>query len=126
LNFANGDMVGHTGKIDAAISAVATVDQCLGRIVEAMREQGGMTIITADHGNAELMIDPKTGEPHTAHTTNVVPIILVSEKHRGCDLCSGALADIAPTILALAGIEQPGEMTGKNLLDLSTIKEEAE
>ncbi|MDF2499460.1 MAG: 2,3-bisphosphoglycerate-independent phosphoglycerate mutase [Anaerosporomusa subterranea] len=126
LNFANGDMVGHTGKIDAAISAVSTVDRCLGRIVETMREQGGMTIITADHGNAELMVDPVTGEPHTAHTTNVVPIIVVSEKHRGCNLRSGSLADIAPTILALAGIDQPIEMTGKNLLDLSTIHEEAE
>ena len=117
LNFANGDMVGHTGKLSAAISAVSTVDRCLGRVVEAMREQGGITIITADHGNAELMVDPETGAPHTAHTTNVVPLILVSEQHRGYSLRSGVLADIAPTILDLAGIEQPVEMTGKTLIE---------
>lgn len=125
LNFANGDMVGHTGKMEAAMSAVATVDRCLGRIVETLRAQGGMAIITADHGNAELMIDPKTGEPHTAHTINNVPIVLVSEQHRDCHLNSGSLADIAPTILALAGIEQPPEMTGKSLINLSTLHEEA-
>lgn len=126
LNFANTDMVGHTGKLEAAMRAVATVDRCLGRVVEAMREQGGMTLITADHGNAEVMVDPATGKPHTAHTTNLVPIILVSEKHRGRRLRSGVLADIAPTILALAGIAQPAEMTGNSLLDVSTKLEEAE
>lgn len=124
LNFANGDMVGHTGNLQAAISAISTVDSCLGRIVEAMREQGGMTLITADHGNAELMIDPETGAPHTAHTTNVVPLILVSEKHRGCSLSPGVLADLAPTILSLANIAQPAEMTGVSLLE-KTLTEEA-
>jgi 2,3-bisphosphoglycerate-independent phosphoglycerate mutase len=117
LNFANSDMVGHTGILEAAISAVSTVDRCLGRVVEAMREQGGITLITADHGNAEMMVDPDTGAPHTAHTTNVVPLILVSEQHRGYSLRSGVLADIAPTILNLAGIEQPAEMTGKTLIE---------
>ena len=116
LNYANGDMVGHTGNLDAAISAVTTVDHCLGKVVEALREQGGITLITADHGNAELMVDPQTGEPHTAHTTNPVPLILVSEKHRDCKLRSGKLADLAPTILALANIAQPKEMTGESLL----------
>ena len=120
LNFANGDMVGHTGKLEAAMTAIATVDRCLGRIVETLREQGGMAIITADHGNAELMTDPQTGEPHTAHTVNKVPVVLVSEKYRGSHLHSGSLADIAPTILALAGIEQPAEMTGRILLDIAT------
>ena len=116
LNFANSDMVGHTGKLDAAIKAVATVDTCVGRVVDAMRERSGITLITADHGNAEMMLDHTTGVPFTAHTTNVVPFIMVSEKHRGSELVPGILADIAPTILSLAGIEIPAEMTGKTLL----------
>ncbi|SDF59239.1 2,3-bisphosphoglycerate-independent phosphoglycerate mutase [Sporomusa acidovorans] len=116
LNYANGDMVGHTGIFDAALQAVATVDQCVGRLVSAMRDCGGITLITADHGNAELMRDPVTGEPFTAHTTNAVPLILVSEAHKGRKLRAGILADVAPTILELAGIAQPAEMTGKSLL----------
>jgi len=116
LNFANSDMVGHTGILDAAIKAVSTVDTCVGRVVDAMRDRGGITLITADHGNAEMMLDHATGEPFTAHTTNDVPFILVSEKHRGCTLHTGMLADISPTILALANMEIPVEMTGKNLL----------
>jgi 2,3-bisphosphoglycerate-independent phosphoglycerate mutase len=116
LNFANSDMVGHTGKLDAAIKAVSTVDTCVGRVVDAMRERGGITLITADHGNAEMMLDHTTGEPFTAHTTNVVPFIMVSEKHRGCELQPGILADIAPTILSLAGMDIPVQMTGKMLL----------
>jgi len=116
LNFANSDMVGHTGKLDAAIKAVSTVDACVGRIAEAMHERGGITLITADHGNAEKMLDHTTGEPFTAHTTNDVPFILVSEQHRGFALSKGILADISPTILALANINIPVEMTGKNLL----------
>lgn len=116
LNYANGDMVGHTGVLDAAISAVTTVDQCVGRLVDAMRDRGGITLITADHGNAEAMLDPETGEPFTAHTTNKVPLVMVSEVHRGSKLREGILADIAPTILELAGIAQPAEMTGKSLL----------
>ena len=116
LNFANSDMVGHTGKLEAAMKAVSTVDTCVGRVVDAMRDRGGITLITADHGNAEKMLDHATGEPFTAHTTNEVPFILVSEQHRGCTLNKGILADISPTILALANIDIPAEMTGKNLL----------
>ncbi|QDR81887.1 2,3-bisphosphoglycerate-independent phosphoglycerate mutase [Sporomusa termitida] len=117
LNYANGDMVGHTGFLDAAVRAVATVDQCVGRLVEAMRARGGITLITADHGNCEVMKDPVTGEPFTAHTTNQVPFIMVAESQRGRRLRAGILADIAPTILDLAGVEQPPEMTGKSLIE---------
>lgn len=117
LNYANGDMVGHTGKLPAAVQAVAVVDSCLGRVVNAIRDRGGITCITADHGNAECMTDPVTGEPFTAHTTNRVPFILVSEKHKGAALRAGSLADISPTILDLAGIKIPPEMTGKSLLE---------
>ncbi|HMM19460.1 MAG TPA: 2,3-bisphosphoglycerate-independent phosphoglycerate mutase [Selenomonadales bacterium] len=116
MNYANGDMVGHTGRLAEAIQAVTVVDQCLGRVVEAIRDRGGATCITADHGNAELMTDPGTGEPHTAHTVNVVPFILVAEKYRGARLREGKLADIAPTILELAGLPVPPEMTGRSLI----------
>jgi len=116
LNFANSDMVGHTGSLAAAMKAVTTVDACVGRVVDAMRDRGGITLITADHGNAEKMLDHTTGEPFTAHTTNDVPFILVSEKHRGSQLEKGILADIAPTILTLANMEIPAEITGKSLL----------
>lgn len=116
LNYANCDMVGHTGLLDAAIKAVEAVDGCVGRMVEAMRDRGGITCLTADHGNAEMMLDVVSGDPFTAHTTNPVPFLLVSEKHRGARLRQGTLADIAPTILELAEIKQPAEMTGKSLL----------
>lgn len=116
LNFANCDMVGHTGQLTAACQAVATVDACVGRVVEAMRDRGGIVLITADHGNAELMVDPSTGQPHTAHTTNPVPFILVSEAYRYARLQPGNLADIAPTILDLACLPIPDEMTGRSLL----------
>ena len=116
LNYANCDMVGHTGQFAAACQAVATVDLCVGRVVEAMRDRGGIVMITADHGNADLMVDPVTGEPHTAHTTNDVPFILVSERHRGARLRTGILADIAPTILTLAGLSIPDEMTGTSIV----------
>ena len=99
LNYANLDMVGHTGIIEAAIKAVETVDRCVGRVVAAARRQGAHVIITADHGNAELMKDPDTKQPHTAHTTNQVPLILVSDKQVA--LRDGILADVAPTIGAL-------------------------
>lgn len=118
LNYANGDMVGHTGKMQAAIEAVATVDKCVGRVVEAMRDRGGITLITADHGNCEQMADEETGEPFTAHTTNPVPFIMVSERHRGFALRKGKLADISPTVLDLAGISVPAEMTGRSLLEM--------
>jgi len=116
LNYANCDMVGHTGLLDAAIKAVEAVDACVGRLVEAMRDRGGITCLTADHGNAEMMLDMSSGNPFTAHTTNPVPFLLVSEKYRGVRLRQGTLADIAPTILELAGLKQPAEMTGKSLI----------
>lgn len=114
LNFANPDMVGHTGVIKAAVKAVETVDQCLGEIVGEMEKSGGRILVTSDHGNAETMIDLETGGPFTAHTTNEVPLILVGEK--GVELRSGILADIAPTILELMGLEKPTEMTGESLI----------
>ncbi|MHB1652389.1 MAG: 2,3-bisphosphoglycerate-independent phosphoglycerate mutase [Desulfitobacteriaceae bacterium] len=117
LNFANADMVGHTGVFNATIQAVETVDQCIGDIVQAVQRLGGAVIITADHGNAEAKIDPEKGTPLTAHTTNPVPLILVSESQQGRPLREGgALCDIAPTILELLHISQPPEMTGKSLL----------
>lgn len=117
LNFANGDMVGHTGVMDAAVKACETVDQCIGRISAYFRQKGGTLLITADHGNAEMMVNPDTGEPYTAHTLNPVPLILVSDAHKSCSLKDGgALKDIAPTLLGLLGLEQPREMEGENLL----------
>ncbi len=113
LNFANPDMVGHTGILSAAITAVETVDAGLGRIADAILRAGGALLVTADHGNCELMVDPVTGEPHTAHTTNPVPIMLVGGASA---LADGRLADIAPTLLALMGLPQPAEMTGRSLL----------
>jgi 2,3-bisphosphoglycerate-independent phosphoglycerate mutase len=114
LNYANPDMVGHTGKLDAAIKAVETVDTSLGRLVDAIRKAGGELLVTADHGNCEMMRDPDTGGPHTAHTTNPVPVVLVG----GGDvsLAEGRLADIAPTLLELMGLPKPVEMTGTSLL----------
>jgi 2,3-bisphosphoglycerate-independent phosphoglycerate mutase len=116
VNFANPDMVGHTGKLDKTIEACQYVDTCLGWITKAMRTARGITLITADHGNAEQMIDPKTGQPHTAHTTNPVPFHLIDEASLGVKLrAGGALEDIAPTMLGLLGIEKPDEMTGRDL-----------
>ncbi|WP_101912257.1 2,3-bisphosphoglycerate-independent phosphoglycerate mutase [Megasphaera vaginalis (ex Bordigoni et al. 2020)] len=117
LNFANPDMVGHTGVLPAAVKAVETVDTCIGKIAEALRSRGGHLLIIADHGNAERMTDTKTGSPYTAHTTNHVPCILFSDAWRGGHLHDGILADVAPTLLYLAGMKQPQEMTGHNLLD---------
>jgi len=116
LNFANPDMVGHTGSLPAAIKAVETIDECVGKIYDAIESQKANLIITADHGNAEQMIDYKTGEPHTAHTTNLVPLILISEKEN-IKLKEGRLCDLAPTILQLMEIEQPKEMTGSTLIE---------
>ncbi len=116
VNFANADMVGHSGKLEPTVKAVETVDACLGRIQTALRQRGGAMLITADHGNAELMIDPATGGPHTAHTTNPVPFILVSENAKQYTLRpDGALQDIAPTVLAMLDIQEPKDMTGKDL-----------
>jgi 2,3-bisphosphoglycerate-independent phosphoglycerate mutase len=117
LNFANPDMVGHTGDLGAAVKAVKTVDDCLGRIVAAVRKRGGVAAVTADHGNCELMRDLETGEPHTAHTTNPVPFILVGDALKGARLRSwGILADVAPTLLDVMGLEKHPAMDGKSLL----------
>ncbi len=115
LNYANPDMVGHTGSLEAAVKAVETIDGCVGRVVEAIEKQNGILIITADHGNAEQMIDYKTGEPQTAHTTNPVPLILVGLE--GVKLKEGKLADLAPTMLDIMGLEKPQEMTGESLIE---------
>ena len=117
LNFANTDMVGHTGSLEAAIKAVETVDECVGKIVKVIEGKKGNLIITADHGNAEQMIDYKTGEPHTAHTTNPVPIILITDNKDFKLKENGKLADLAPTMLDLMGIEKPEEMTGESLIE---------
>ena len=114
LNFANCDMVGHTGFFDAAKAAVEAVDECVGRIVKAVQVQDGVVLITADHGNAEQMIDAESGGPFTAHTTNVVPLIAIGIGDR--ELKEGRLADLAPTMLELLGLEKPSEMTGESLL----------
>jgi 2,3-bisphosphoglycerate-independent phosphoglycerate mutase len=115
MNFANADMVGHSGKLEAAIRAVEAVDACLGRIYQALRPRGGAWIITADHGNAETMIDPVTGGPHTYHTTNPVPFILIDQDGPARLKPGGALRDIAPTMLGVLGIPKPKEMTGNDL-----------
>jgi 2,3-bisphosphoglycerate-independent phosphoglycerate mutase len=116
VNFANADMVGHSGKIEPTVRAVETVDACLGRVELAVRARGGAMLITADHGNAEQMIDPVTGGPHTAHTTNPVPLILVAQNSQRFTLqTSGSLRDISPTVLAMLGLDQPSEMTGQDL-----------
>ncbi|MTJ82136.1 MAG: 2,3-bisphosphoglycerate-independent phosphoglycerate mutase [Telmatospirillum sp.] len=116
VNYANGDMVGHTGILEAAIKAAETVDNCLGRLTAAVEKAGGSLLITADHGNAELMRDQVTGEPYTAHTVGKVPAILVGGPAGVDALSEGRLADVAPTVLALMGMEQPAEMTGHSLL----------
>jgi 2,3-bisphosphoglycerate-independent phosphoglycerate mutase len=115
LNFANPDMVGHTGVIPAAVKAVETVDQCMGEIVQLMEEIGGKILVTADHGNAESMLDKESGGVVTAHTSNRVPLILVGET--GVKLREGVLADLAPTILDLMKLEKPEEMTGTSLIE---------
>jgi 2,3-bisphosphoglycerate-independent phosphoglycerate mutase len=114
LNFANPDMVGHTGKLSAAIKAVETVDTGLGKISEAIQKSGGALLVTADHGNCELMKDPVTGGPHTAHTTNPVPLLL--QGGGDVKLAEGRLADLAPTLLDLMQLPKPAEMTGVSLL----------
>jgi len=116
VNFANADMVGHSGKIPPTVQAVETVDFCLGEIYKAVKARAGAMLITADHGNAEMMIDPTTGGPHTAHTTNPVPFIVVSENTAKLALRpAGSLQDISPTVLGMMGFDQPTEMTGKDL-----------
>ncbi|MEM9971558.1 MAG: 2,3-bisphosphoglycerate-independent phosphoglycerate mutase [Pseudomonadota bacterium] len=114
-NYANPDMVGHTGDLDAAIKACEAVDQGLGRVVAALDAAGGAMVLTADHGNCETMVDPETGKPHTAHTTNLVPVAVVGAPE-GTTLADGRLADLAPTLLDLMAVPQPDEMTGESLL----------
>lgn len=116
-NYANGDMVGHTGNLEAATRAIEVLDECIGRVVTAMREAGGEVLITADHGNAELMQDPQTHQAHTAHTLNVVPLLYVGRKAKITE--GGALQDVAPTLLTMMGLPAPPEMTGKPLITLA-------
>jgi 2,3-bisphosphoglycerate-independent phosphoglycerate mutase len=121
VNFANPDMVGHTGMMPAALKAIETIDQSLGKLEAALESVGGVMVVTADHGNIEMMRDPITGAPHTAHTTFDVPIFLVNAEVLGAvRLDNGKLADIAPTVLALMGLQQPPEMTGHSLLSIAT------
>lgn len=125
VNFANPDMVGHTGVLPAAIKAVETIDHSLGQLRTALKTAGGSMVIIADHGNIELMKDPTTGAPHTAHTTNLVPIILINDQaeqnHDTISLSDGALCDVAPTILSLMGLDQPAAMTGHSLINITEI-----
>jgi 2,3-bisphosphoglycerate-independent phosphoglycerate mutase len=114
-NYANGDMVGHTGNLEAATRAIETLDECVGRAVEAMQAVGGELLITADHGNAETMRDSVSHQAHTAHTLNLVPLLYIGRKARPVD--GGALQDVAPTLLKMMGLPQPAEMTGKPLID---------
>ncbi|MBU4500070.1 MAG: 2,3-bisphosphoglycerate-independent phosphoglycerate mutase, partial [Gammaproteobacteria bacterium] len=114
-NFANPDMVGHSGNLQAAIQAIETVDICLGRVVSAQRARGGEVLVTADHGNAELMLDPVTGQAHTAHTLNLVPLVYVGRRHASLAE-TGALEDVSPTLLKMMGLPQPAEMTGEALV----------
>ncbi len=119
VNFANPDMVGHTGNLSATIKAVETVDECVGKVVDAVLAKGGGLIVTADHGNCEQMIDPATGGPHTSHTENDVPLIVVDNRFKHHKLRTGIrLADVAPTLLFMMGIPQPPEMTGQNIIVL--------
>lgn len=116
VNFAGPDMVGHTGVIEATIKSIEIADECVGRIVDKVLAKGGAAIITADHGNAEEMIDPQNGQPDTKHSVNPVPVIIIKDGLEPRELLVGNLADVAPTILHLLGIEKPAEMTGRNLL----------
>ena len=115
-NFANSDMVGHTGVMEAAIKAVETVDTCVGKVCQAVKDVDGVMFICADHGNSDIMVDPETGRPHTAHTTNPVPFILFNADPAYRLREGGVLADIAPTMLELMGMQPPKEMTAKSLL----------
>ncbi len=117
VNFANGDMVGHTGILDAAIKATECIDQCLGRLEDAISKAGGALLVTADHGNCERMLAADGDQPHTAHTRNVVPVLMVNAPDRVTGLRDGRLADVAPTVLDLMGLAQPDEMTGRTLIE---------
>jgi 2,3-bisphosphoglycerate-independent phosphoglycerate mutase len=116
VNYANGDMVGHTGQFAAAVAAVETLDQCIGRLETALLAQGGQGLITADHGNCEQMRDYENDQPHTQHTTEHVPLIYFGGNPRALDPAGGILADIAPTVLTMMGLDIPAAMSGRNLL----------
>jgi 2,3-bisphosphoglycerate-independent phosphoglycerate mutase len=122
VNFANPDMVGHTGVLSAAIKAVETADECAGKLVEAINAKGGIALVTADHGNAEIMQDEVTGQPHTYHTINPVTLFVIGNGYHRL-IPRGALADVAPTVLHLLGLPQPTEMTGRSLIGVGEIKE---
>jgi 2,3-bisphosphoglycerate-independent phosphoglycerate mutase len=115
LNYANPDMVGHTGVFEAAVKAIEVVDECMGKVVEKVLEKDGAVFVTADHGNAEQMIDYSTGEPMTAHTTDPVPLLYITKGAEGIK-DGGKLADLAPTMLKVMGLPVPAEMTGKSLI----------
>ena len=115
LNYANPDMVGHTGSLEATIRALETIDVCVDRVVNAINKVGGVLLITADHGNSEQLIDYSTGEPFTSHTTNPVPLALIGLNR---NLKEGRLADLAPTMLDIMGLEKPADMTGDSLLSI--------
>ena len=126
VNYANGDMVGHSGILAAAVKAAETVDRCLGRLERAVKESGAVLLVTADHGNLEEMRDPKSGQPHTAHTLNPVPVLLVNAPSGIAALGNGRLADVAPTVLALMGLAQPAAMTGRSLVRGAAARAPAE
>ncbi len=115
-NYANPDMVGHSGRMEAAVQAIETIDHCLARVLRALHRAGGEMLITADHGNAEQMLDPATGQPHTAHTSNPVPLIYVGDREPVLEAKGGSLCDVAPTLLTLMGLAQPAEMNGRSLI----------
>jgi 2,3-bisphosphoglycerate-independent phosphoglycerate mutase len=115
-NYANGDMVGHTGNYDAAVAAVETLDHCLARVEEAVRETGAQALITADHGNCEQMVDHQAGQAHTQHTTELVPLVYIGDRVSALSPAGGVLADVAPTLLGLMGVEQPPQMSGHSLV----------
>ena len=121
-NYANPDMVGHTGKFDAAVRAIEAIDSCLGRVTTALQDVGGEMLVTADHGNAELMQDDRSGQAHTAHTTNLVPLVYVGREAQMVE--HGALSDIAPTMLTLMNMPLPPDMTGTPLVELEPEAEE--
>jgi 2,3-bisphosphoglycerate-independent phosphoglycerate mutase len=116
VNFANPDMVGHTGVVEAATKACKVVDECVGKIADACKQNGVVMLLTADHGNSETMVNEQTGKPHTAHTTNPVPFVLINAPKELELKQTGKLCDVAPTVLQLLGIEQPKEMTGETLI----------
>lgn len=118
-NYANGDMVGHTGIFSAAVQAVQALDTCLGRVEQALQQVGGQALVTADHGNAEQMLDYETGQLHTQHTTDLVPLVYIGPQHVALNQAGGILADVAPTLLGLMGLPQPAQMTGRNLVTAS-------